>query len=166
MSQMSEADADSSISAFRAAQRYQSGLMMALLAARPLRRGNFASIVLGRHLLATDTGYELVFAREETKSRTPAWNTHSRTSSSTNCSASSWEPPARSHPARPSKVEPRKRDAVDHGDKRNGSVTAHASRPPRQLRPRAFSCLLDLMQHRPRLTSSSRITARWRPQMS
>ena len=50
-----------------AAQRYQSGLIIALLAARPLRIRNFQAIVIGRSLRWDRTRYWLSFSAEETK---------------------------------------------------------------------------------------------------
>ena len=48
---------------------YRNGLILALLAARPLRRRNLAMIELDRHLVRTEGGWLLVFAAEETKNR-------------------------------------------------------------------------------------------------
>jgi integrase/recombinase XerD len=50
---------------------YRDGLMIALLATRPLRRGNFAAIELGRHLVATGAGFHLAFDAGETKTGQP-----------------------------------------------------------------------------------------------
>ena len=50
---------------------YRDGLMVALLAARPLRRRNFAAIELGRHLVAVGAGFHLVFDAGETKTGQP-----------------------------------------------------------------------------------------------
>jgi integrase/recombinase XerD len=50
-----------------AAQRYQSGLIIALLAARPLRIRNFQAIVIGRSLRWDGKRYWLTFSAEETK---------------------------------------------------------------------------------------------------
>ena len=49
---------------------YRDGLMIALLAARPLRRKNLAAIKIGEHLVRSGPGYRLQFAARETKSRT------------------------------------------------------------------------------------------------
>lgn len=47
--------------------RYRDGLMISLLALRPLRRRNFAAIEIGRHLVVMTGGLTLVFDAEETK---------------------------------------------------------------------------------------------------
>jgi integrase/recombinase XerD len=49
------------------AQRYQSGLMIALLAARPLRIRNFQAITIGQSLRWDGTGYWLTFSPNDTK---------------------------------------------------------------------------------------------------
>ncbi len=54
---------------WRAACRYRDGLMVALLAVRPLRLRNFAAIEIGRHLSREGDRYVLRFAPAETKSR-------------------------------------------------------------------------------------------------
>jgi integrase/recombinase XerD len=53
------------------ARQFRDGLMIALLAARPLRRRNFARIELGRHLAEAEGGYALRFTGEETKTGRP-----------------------------------------------------------------------------------------------
>ncbi len=64
------ADAESAaVPAWRRAQRYLDGLMIALLALRPLRLGNFTGIEIDRHLLRRGDGYQLRFAASETKPR-------------------------------------------------------------------------------------------------
>jgi integrase/recombinase XerD len=50
----------------RAAQ-YRDGLVIALLAARPVRRRNLASIEIGRHLIRQGEKYWLIFPPDETK---------------------------------------------------------------------------------------------------
>ena len=55
----------------RGAVYYCDGLMVALLASRPLRRRNFASITVGRHLIEMGDLYLLCFAASETKTRRP-----------------------------------------------------------------------------------------------
>lgn len=50
-----------------AAQRYQSGLVIALLAARPLRIRNFQAITIGTSLRWDGRGYWLTFNAEDTK---------------------------------------------------------------------------------------------------
>jgi site-specific recombinase XerD len=47
------------------------GLMIALLAARPLRIENFATLQIGKHLRATSSGFLLDIPGEETKSGRP-----------------------------------------------------------------------------------------------
>jgi site-specific recombinase XerD len=48
-------------------QRYRDGLIIALLAARPIRLKNLAAIEIGRHLVRIDNTYWLRFDAEETK---------------------------------------------------------------------------------------------------
>lgn len=50
---------------------YRDGLMIALLAACPVRIKNFASIEIGNHLLEAGDGFTLVFPGSETKNRRP-----------------------------------------------------------------------------------------------
>jgi integrase len=50
---------------------YRDGLMIALLAARPLRRRNLAMITIGRHLICVGDAWHLVFAAKETKTGQP-----------------------------------------------------------------------------------------------
>lgn len=54
-----------------AARDFRDGLMIALLAARPLRQHNFLSIEIGRHLCKLGDGFVLIFAAEETKNWRP-----------------------------------------------------------------------------------------------
>lgn len=54
---------------WRRAVNYRDGLMVALLAARPLRIKNFAAIEIGRHLVTQGEGYRLQFTRTEMKVR-------------------------------------------------------------------------------------------------
>ena len=56
---------------WRRAVGYRDGLMVALLAARPLRLKNFAAIEIGRHLVVHGTGYRLQVPRAEMKGRRP-----------------------------------------------------------------------------------------------
>lgn len=53
------------------AKDFRDGLMIALLAARPLRIKNFAGLRLGLHLRATATGYAIDIPGEETKTGRP-----------------------------------------------------------------------------------------------
>jgi site-specific recombinase XerD len=50
---------------------FRDGLMLALMAARPFRRKNFAAIEIGRHLVRVGDMYWLRFMAFETKSRRP-----------------------------------------------------------------------------------------------
>ncbi|RKK04659.1 tyrosine-type recombinase/integrase, partial [Teichococcus wenyumeiae] len=54
-----------------AARDFRDGLMIALLAMRPLRQRNFLGIEIGRHLQPLGDGYVLVFAGSETKNHRP-----------------------------------------------------------------------------------------------
>ena len=51
--------------------RYRDGLMIAMLAARALRRRNFASIIIGKHLRKVDNRYVFMFDGSETKNHRP-----------------------------------------------------------------------------------------------
>ncbi|WP_237213183.1 tyrosine-type recombinase/integrase [Falsiroseomonas oryziterrae] len=51
------------------ANRYQAGLMVALLAAAPVRIGNFASLELGRDLRLSEGGWHIRLDAERTKTR-------------------------------------------------------------------------------------------------
>ncbi len=55
----------------RRAIRYRDGLIIALLAARPLRIGNFSKIEIGRHLRRQADRYWLIFDADETKNGRP-----------------------------------------------------------------------------------------------
>jgi integrase/recombinase XerD len=68
---MIEADGPSGGTVFARAMRYRDGLMIAMLAARPVRRANFASIEIGRHLVRQADGYQLRFEARETKTHAP-----------------------------------------------------------------------------------------------
>lgn len=68
---MDAAESTSEIMAWERATQFRDGLMIALLALRPLRRQNFIAIEIGRHLLRAGEGYRLHFAGEETKNHTP-----------------------------------------------------------------------------------------------
>ena len=59
---------------WEAATQYRDGLMIALLALRPLRRKNFCAIEIGRHLLQRKQAYWLAFERTETKNNQPLEN--------------------------------------------------------------------------------------------
>lgn len=65
---MREAEA-ANMQAWRKALRYRDGLMIALLASRPLRQGNSTPIEIDRHLLHRGDGYQRRFLASETKPR-------------------------------------------------------------------------------------------------
>ncbi len=50
-------------------EQYRDGLMICLLAARPLRRNSFAAMRLGEHLFRSETGWRLKFQPDEIKNR-------------------------------------------------------------------------------------------------
>jgi hypothetical protein len=64
---MDEAEGGPEQSARRRAVRYRDGLLIALLAYRPIRRKNLAMMRLHRHLVKVGGYWRLVFAAEETK---------------------------------------------------------------------------------------------------
>jgi site-specific recombinase XerD len=68
---MAEAEAAAEWSARARAVHYRDGLMIGLLAHRPLRLGNFAAIRLGQQLVRQAGGTWLVFSAAETKTRQP-----------------------------------------------------------------------------------------------
>jgi integrase/recombinase XerD len=68
---MAAADTPTSAPTFNRALLFRDGLMVALLAARPLRRRNFVSIEIGRHLVRQGPRYWLHFAAGETKTKQP-----------------------------------------------------------------------------------------------
>ena len=53
------------------AVRYRDGLLIALLAYRPVRRKNLAMMRLGRHLMKVGGSWQILFAAEETKTHVP-----------------------------------------------------------------------------------------------
>jgi site-specific recombinase XerD len=53
----------------KAAIAYRDGLVIALLACRPIRRRNIAMIELGRHLVQAGSRWHLTFGSKETKNR-------------------------------------------------------------------------------------------------
>jgi integrase len=67
---MKKAERPDNLSSRRAGQ-YRDGLIMSLLAARPLRRGNFTGIEVDRHLVRQGDGYWLRFESNETKTHQP-----------------------------------------------------------------------------------------------
>ena len=64
---MAEADGPTGDNPLRRAITYRDGLMISLLAARPLRRKNFCSIEIGRQLTCENGTYRLSFDAAETK---------------------------------------------------------------------------------------------------
>jgi integrase len=68
---MDQADAATSWSTLRRAVQFRDGLMIALLASRPIRMRNLASMQLGTHLVERDGAYWLLFQGHETKSGAP-----------------------------------------------------------------------------------------------
>ena len=68
---MDEAEAATEWSARRRAIRYRDGLLIALLAYRPVRRRNLAMMRLGRHLMKVGGRWRIVFGAEETKTHVP-----------------------------------------------------------------------------------------------
>ena len=68
---MDEAEAATERSAKRRAVRYRDGLLIALLAYRPVRRRNLAMMLLGQHLVKVGGSWRIVFAAEETKTHVP-----------------------------------------------------------------------------------------------
>ena len=54
---------------WRCAEQFRDGLMLALLASRPVRISNFSAIEIGRHLCVCGDGYGLRFEAAETKAR-------------------------------------------------------------------------------------------------
>jgi integrase len=68
---MARAESDAGGTPLQRAVCYRDGLMISLLAARPLRRRNFRSIELGRHLIYEAGTYWLRFGADETKTHNP-----------------------------------------------------------------------------------------------
>jgi integrase/recombinase XerD len=68
---MEEAETAPDWSARRQAVLFRDGLMIALLAYRPLRLRNFAMMRLGRHLTKVSGCWQILFAADETKSHVP-----------------------------------------------------------------------------------------------
>ena len=64
-------EADTLSTPLRQAVRYRDGLMIALLAARPVRRKNFCAMVLGRNLVKRGADWWLAFDNEEMKTGQP-----------------------------------------------------------------------------------------------
>jgi integrase len=68
---MTRADLPSHQTPLKRASQFRDGLMIALLAARPLRRRNFMDIEIGRHLVQNGDSYWLRFDGPETKTGEP-----------------------------------------------------------------------------------------------
>jgi hypothetical protein len=68
---MDEAEAAVGSSVRRRAVGYRDGLMISMLAYRPVRLKNFASMRLGRHLTKVGGCWQILFAADETKSHVP-----------------------------------------------------------------------------------------------
>ena len=68
---MREAETREGLTPLGQAMQYRNGLLIAFLAARPLRRSNLAAIVIGRNLIRTEALFWLHFEASETKNRRP-----------------------------------------------------------------------------------------------
>lgn len=68
---MAEADADPTLPEIERAMMFRDGMMVALLASRPMRKRNFCALRIGVHLIATGGGYWLRLAADETKTGRP-----------------------------------------------------------------------------------------------
>src|SRR4051812_3494240 len=68
---MRQAEAGDGATERERARRYRDGLMIALLAARPLRLQNFVDLTLGRHLVRRGAGWWLEVPGPETKTGEP-----------------------------------------------------------------------------------------------
>jgi integrase/recombinase XerD len=66
---MREAEADQHRPVLKRSVQYRDGLMIALLATRPMRIGNFAGLRIDQHLIAEHAGYRLELPAAETKNR-------------------------------------------------------------------------------------------------
>jgi integrase/recombinase XerD len=68
---MVEADAAANMAPINRAMAYRDGLMIALLAYRPIRGGNLAAITCGQQLVQRGGSWWLLFTGSETKTRRP-----------------------------------------------------------------------------------------------
>ena len=68
---MAEIEAADTSDTIRMASRFRDGLMIALLAARPLRRSNLVMIEIDRHLIQRGEQWHLIFGAEEVKNHRP-----------------------------------------------------------------------------------------------
>ena len=66
---MEEAEKATDLGLLVTPQRFRDGLIIALLAARPVRLKNLAAIEIGRHLVRVDDTYWLRFEAQETKNK-------------------------------------------------------------------------------------------------
>jgi integrase len=66
---MEEAETEVGLSPIRRAVRFRDGLMISLLAYRPVRQKNFTSMRLGRHLTKVGGRWQILLAGDETKTR-------------------------------------------------------------------------------------------------
>lgn len=69
--EMRIADESTDLRPRRRAGQYRDGLMLALLVARPVRRRNFVSIEIGKHLILEPNAFLLAFEAAETKTKRP-----------------------------------------------------------------------------------------------
>ena len=68
---MEEAETEVGLLRMRRAVRFRDGLMIGLLAYRPVRQKNFTSMRLGHHLTKVGGCWQILFAANETKTRVP-----------------------------------------------------------------------------------------------
>jgi hypothetical protein len=68
---MEEAETEMGWSPIRRAVRFRDGLMISLLAYRPVRQKNFTSMNLAHHLTKVGGRWQILFAGNETKTRVP-----------------------------------------------------------------------------------------------
>jgi integrase len=68
---MDAAQAAAETEPLASASQFRNGLMLSLLAARPLRRRNFTSLRIGRSIMRTGEGYWISLPGEETKTGNP-----------------------------------------------------------------------------------------------
>jgi integrase/recombinase XerD len=66
---MDVAESASAVTTWQQSTQYRDGMMIALIAACPLRRSNFCSIEIGRQLVSVGGTYRLTFDRTETKNK-------------------------------------------------------------------------------------------------
>lgn len=71
MELMRDAAGDTAATAIRRAEQFRDGLMIAFLAARPLRRQNMIELRLGTEIIETRDGYRVALPAEACKARRP-----------------------------------------------------------------------------------------------